>query len=177
MQAQLIYPQSNVAAMIAGRLTKSKGVAYVVTKVPTGFQVAPFVPVADTIMKSIAAVAMNEAAAEVAAKKADLAAKSGLLNSLGALDEKVKWVPTPDGQKPVVSKPVVAKALKGPCFTGKYKLMSDAPFYLSVYVEGQPKHFGKPNLVSWKAFTKPGELIKHVEVTMPLAYAKKKGLA
>jgi hypothetical protein len=41
MQAQMIYPQSNVAAMIAGRLSKSKGFAYGVTKVLTGFLVAP----------------------------------------------------------------------------------------------------------------------------------------
>ena len=41
MQAQMIYPQSNVAAMIAGRLSKSKGFTYGVTKVATGFLVAP----------------------------------------------------------------------------------------------------------------------------------------
>ena len=41
MQAAMIYAQSNVAAMIAARLTKSKGVEYTVQKVTTGFQVAP----------------------------------------------------------------------------------------------------------------------------------------
>ena len=45
MQAQMIYPQSNVATMIAGRLSKSKGTPYAVTKVTTGFQVAPVVKV------------------------------------------------------------------------------------------------------------------------------------
>jgi hypothetical protein len=41
MQAQLVYPQKHVAAMIAGRLSKSKGIEYVVEKIETGFRVAP----------------------------------------------------------------------------------------------------------------------------------------
>jgi uncharacterized iron-regulated membrane protein len=41
VQAQLVYPQKNVAVMIAERLSKSKGVEYGFTKVSTGFLVAP----------------------------------------------------------------------------------------------------------------------------------------
>jgi hypothetical protein len=43
VQAQLIYPQKNVAAMIAGRLSKSKGVEYKVSKLAVGFLVEPTV--------------------------------------------------------------------------------------------------------------------------------------
>jgi hypothetical protein len=39
MTASMIYPQQTVANMIAGKLSKSKGVKYVVRKVTTGFQV------------------------------------------------------------------------------------------------------------------------------------------
>jgi len=54
MQAQMIYPQSNVAAMIAARMTKSKGFEYAVTKVVTGFQVAPKsnTPLLDALKKA-----------------------------------------------------------------------------------------------------------------------------
>ncbi len=41
MQGQLIYPQENVAALIAGKLGKSKGIVYEVKKVTTGFLVEP----------------------------------------------------------------------------------------------------------------------------------------
>jgi hypothetical protein len=41
MQASMIYAQENVARMIAGKLTKSKGVEYLVEKVTTGFRVSP----------------------------------------------------------------------------------------------------------------------------------------
>jgi hypothetical protein len=45
-KAQMIYSRSNVAAMIAARLTKSRGVKYEVTKVDSGFRVAPVPQVA-----------------------------------------------------------------------------------------------------------------------------------
>jgi hypothetical protein len=41
MQASMIYAQESVARMIAGKMTKSKGVEYLVEKVTTGFQVRP----------------------------------------------------------------------------------------------------------------------------------------
>ena len=41
MQASMIYAQESVARMIAGKLSKSKGVEYLVEKVTTGFRVAP----------------------------------------------------------------------------------------------------------------------------------------
>jgi hypothetical protein len=41
MQASMIYAQESVARMIAGKLTKSKGVEYQVEKVTTGFKVRP----------------------------------------------------------------------------------------------------------------------------------------
>jgi hypothetical protein len=44
MQAQMIYAAKNVAAMIAGRLSKSEGLPYEVARVATGFRVAPVGP-------------------------------------------------------------------------------------------------------------------------------------
>ena len=41
MQASMIYAQESVARMIAGKMTKSHGVEYLVEKVTTGFRVAP----------------------------------------------------------------------------------------------------------------------------------------
>jgi hypothetical protein len=40
MQAQMIYAAKNMAAMIAGRLSKSEGLPYEVARVATGFRVA-----------------------------------------------------------------------------------------------------------------------------------------
>jgi len=41
MQAAMTYAQESVARMIAGKLTKWKGVEYVVEKVTIGFRVSP----------------------------------------------------------------------------------------------------------------------------------------
>jgi hypothetical protein len=41
MQAKMVYAQQSIADMIAGKMTKHKGVEYIVEKVTTGFQVRP----------------------------------------------------------------------------------------------------------------------------------------
>jgi len=64
----------------------------------------------------------------------------------------------------------------GPTAVLKFRFKAEYPVYLEVWYGGKPLNFAKKNLVQFQVFTPPGETLKWVEVCMPLAYAKKRGL-
>ena len=74
------------------------------------------------------------------------------------------------------------KVVETPTYVGqtvvlKLRYKTEYPVYLEVWFGGKPLNFAKKNLVGFKVFTPPGELLKWVEVQMPLDYAKKRGLS
>ena len=171
MQAQMIYPQSNVAAMIAARMTKSKGFEYAVTKVLTGFQVAPKsnTPLLDALKK-----AKNEGVKVTPMMKEfpDIFApwkKPPMLDAVEAawatptqfehLNNKVQYVPL---------------ATAGMPGEMEFKLTyhSDSPKYVGAWFNGKPIYFGKTTLIAWERdFATNMVLLKMTQAT-----AKKRGL-
>jgi len=127
--AQLIYPQSNVAAMIAGRLSKSKGFAYTVRKVATGFEVLPLVapsmtPLLDALKKA------KEAGIVIA--KAPIVAEP--------TKESVTWT----GETSVQL---------------AFKFRGESPKYVDVWIDGVAKSFGKSTLISWDVKGATGDVV------------------
>jgi len=147
--AQLIYPQSNVAAMIAGRLSKSKGFAYTVRKVATGFEVLP-------LLSPTPALSALKALVD-----ADKAKHAHLYN-------KVQYVPLTAPEPPK----------SGVTWTGEtsvqlaFKFRGESPKYVDVWIDGVAKSFGKSTLISWDVKGNTGDVV----VQMTKAHAKKRGL-
>lgn len=142
MQPLLIYPQKNVAAMIAGRLAKSKKIEYGVTKVATGFLVEP---IAKPAMHAVTSFIVQAAAAEAALAHAGMQ----VVDSLAKLAEADQF------------------QITMPC-------KSISPGWIHARHDGKPFWIAKSSLQSFSAGDVHG--VYSVTMTMPTAYAKKRGL-
>lgn len=151
MQGETIYSQKNIASMIAGRLTQSKGVLHELKPVPGGFKIVA--QAATAASKAVQAVSK-----ELKKPKVSAGPKVPQAPVVGSVGGKKGFLPILSHDGATVEAVFDLKAL-----TNKY---------VTVVHYGAEMSFGRNTLDSWQV----DEADQTVRIFMKAALAKKRGL-